>query len=69
MLGWATSDPRQADLDRIGGDLNPESITDEHGNKLQGKMSPAMTVTICPRPCFFSCGLVYATANTVPHFC
>ena len=30
-------------------------------------MATAMTVTICPRNCFDSCGLVYATATTITH--
>ena len=66
--GWATSDPRPADFDCNKGDLNPDCITDNHGNTLQGKMGTATTVTICPARCFDTCGLVYETAATVPHF-
>ena len=31
-------------------------------------MGTATTVTICPARCFDTCGLVYETADTVPHF-
>ena len=69
MLCYVTSDPRQVNFDCDGGDLELVSITDENSIYLQGIMGTAMTVTICPRTCFDSCGCVYATAVTVPHFC